>query len=142
MYNNNLTQTQQPVYTPQQYTINRPIYQTMMQQPYAGIKGRPVASIEEARASIIDFDGSIFYFPDLANKRIYTKQINMDGTAILNMYELKEIPIETNSAGAQYVTREEFEAALSALRQTTPVPQSVPVEQNNKPVNPGMTLDF
>ena len=77
-----------------------------------GIKGRPVASIEEARASIIDFDGSIFYFPDLANKRIYTKQINMDGTAILNMYELKEIPVETPSAGAQYVTREEFEAAI------------------------------
>jgi len=36
----------------------------------------------------------------------------MDGTAILNMYELKEIPIETPSAGAQYVTREEFEAAI------------------------------
>ena len=83
-----------------------------------GIKGRPVASMEEARASIIDFDGSIFYFPDLANKRIYTKQINMDGTAILNMYELKEIPTETPAAGAQYVTREEFEAAIASLRQS------------------------
>ena len=79
--------------------------------------------MEEARASIIDFDGSIFYFPDLANKRIYTKQINMDGTAVLNMYELKEIPIEVPNAGAQYVTREEFEAALLSLRQA-----SVPVE--------------
>jgi hypothetical protein len=66
----------------------------MMQQTFAGLKGRPVASIEEARASIIDFDGSIFYFPDLANKRIYTKQINMDGTALLCLYELREIPIE------------------------------------------------
>lgn len=45
-----------------------------------GIKGRPVSSIEEARAISIDFDGSVFYFPDLANRRIYTKQINMDGT--------------------------------------------------------------
>jgi hypothetical protein len=50
--------------------------------------------MEEARASIIDFDGSIFFFPDLANKRIYTKQINMDGTTLLSVYELKEIPIE------------------------------------------------
>ena len=42
----------------------------------------------------IDFDGSTFFFPDLANKRIYTKQINIDGTASLNMYELKELPKE------------------------------------------------
>ena len=143
MYNNNQTQTQQqPVYMPQQYQMNRPIYQTLMQQSYTGIKGRPVASIEEARASIIDFDGSIFYFPDLANKRIYTKQINMDGTAILNMYELKEIPIETPSAGAQYVTREEFEAAIQALRQSStpaPIPQTVPAEPTTKP---GVALNF
>ena len=52
-----------------------------------------VSSIEEARASLIDFDGSIFYFPDLANKRIYTKQINIDGTATLNVYELRPIQI-------------------------------------------------
>jgi hypothetical protein len=81
-----------------------------------GIKGRPVASIEEARASIIDFDGSIFYFPDLANKRIYTKQINIDGTAILNMYELKEIPVEPENISNEYITREEFEAVISQLR--------------------------
>lgn len=42
---------------------------------------RPVSSIDEVRAASIDFDGSVFYFPDLANKKIYTKQINMDGTA-------------------------------------------------------------
>ena len=136
MYNNNQTQTSQPMYMPQQYQVNRPIYPTMMQQTYAGLKGRPVASMEEARASIIDFDGSIFYFPDLANKRIYTKQINMDGTAVLNMYELKEIPIEVPNAGAQYVTREEFEAALLSLRQASaPVeaPQPVPQAPINKP---------
>ena len=81
-----------------------------------GIKGRPVASIEEARASIIDFDGSIFYFPDLANKRIYTKQINIDGTAILNMYELKEIPIEQEITPNQFITRDEFETVINQLR--------------------------
>ena len=85
-----------------------------------GIKGRPVASLEEVRASIIDFDGSIFYFPDLANKRIYTKQINVDGTATLNMYELKELPVESAPVAAQYVTREEFEAAIAALRNSAP----------------------
>lgn len=84
---------------------------------------RPVSSIEEVKASPIDFDGSVFYFPDLANKRIYTKQINMDGTAAINMYELKEIP-QTPAASNDYITREEFECALSQLRAAVPVPQA------------------
>lgn len=86
-------------------------------QQLMGLKGRPVASIEEARATAVDFDGSIFFFPDLANKRIYTKQINMDGTASLNMYELKEIPVEQveNKMG-DYVTREEFNLALNKIQ--------------------------
>jgi hypothetical protein len=75
MYNN---------YYPQQ----QPTYQRS-----PSLKGRPVSSIEEAKAMSIDFDGSIFYFPDLANQRIYTKQINVDGTASLKMYELKELPV-------------------------------------------------
>jgi hypothetical protein len=62
-------------------------------QPIAsGLKGRPVSSFDEARVSTIDFDGSVFYFPDLANGRIYTKQINMDGTASINVYALTEMP--------------------------------------------------
>lgn len=83
-------------------------------QPQMGIKGRPVSSIEEARAISIDFDGSVFYFPDLANRRIYTKQINMDGTASLNVYELKNEPVVSSP---QYVTREEFETTLAQLKQ-------------------------
>lgn len=89
-------------YQPQQYASpfvqNRNNYmdQQFQQQQYqfSGIKGRPVASIDEARASMIDFDGSIFYFPDTANKRIYTKQINLDGTSSLKIYTLLEQPLE------------------------------------------------
>lgn len=98
-----------------------------------GLKGRPVSSIEEARASAIDFDGSVFYFPDLANKRIYTKQINLDGTALLNMYELKEIPIEQPINNQSFITREEFETVIAQLQQQLmpPSPTSIPKEQNN-----------
>lgn len=99
---------QQPVRAPQNY------YQMQPQQPQLALKGRPVSSLEEVRATGIDFDGSIFYFPDIANKRIYTKQIGMDGTAILNMYELKPIPQDL-PAGT-YITREEFENALRTLK--------------------------
>ena len=126
---------------PQSYAqLNRPVY-----APQFALKGRPVASIEEARASIIDFDGSVFYFPDLANKRIYTKQINLDGTATLCMYELKEIPVVQEPNSSQYITREEFEAVINSLRASAqPVetrsasePASIPIQEKTK-----LQLDF
>lgn len=73
---------------------------------------RPVSSIDEVKACPIDFDGSVFYFTDVANKRIYTKQINLDGTVSINVYELKTDQI-TNSS--QYVTRQEFEETITKL---------------------------
>lgn len=115
-------------YYPQQNQVTQ--QQSIYQQapvfrqgpPQAGLKGRLVSSLEEARATSIDFDGSVFYFPDLANKRIYTKQINMDGTATLCMYELRDLPIEKEISGLvpsveKFVTREEFEQVLSQLHQ-------------------------
>lgn len=92
---------------------------------------RPVSSIEEVRAYPIDFDGSVFYFPDIANKKIYTKQINGDGTASLNMYELKEIPT-VEQAGtintSSFITREEFEEAINQLKMTL-MPPEIPQQQ-------------
>ena len=82
-------------------------------RPSTTLKGRPVSSIDEARASSIDFDGTVFYFPDLANRCIYTKQINLDGTATLLMYELKEIPVPSQP---NFVTREEFENTIEQLK--------------------------
>lgn len=103
-------------YYPQQTNPQQSSIRSMPQQ--LGLKGRPVSSLEEARATTIDFDGSIFFFPDLANRRIYTKQINMDGTASLNMYELKEIPTVNTTANVNtnFVTREEFEEAIKELQ--------------------------
>ena len=104
-----------------QMSINPPMY---------GLKGRPVTSVDEVRATSIDFDGSVFFFPDLANKRIYTKQINMDGTAILNMYELKEIPIsQSNVPVGDFITRQEFEEALSMIKNSLLQQQSQVVER-------------
>lgn len=112
---------------------NLPQYQMMTAQ---GLKGRPVSSFEEARAMTIDFDGSTFFFPDLANRRIYTKQINMDGTASLFVYELREQPIETmnNSNSGNFVTREEFEQVIGELRAAAQaIPQASPAAQNTAP---------
>ena len=100
-------------YPQQQY--NRPMqYQNnwMMSQPNPQV--RPVSSVEEVRASPIDFDGSVFYFPDIANKRIYTKGVNLDGTVSINVYELKTIADQ--SMISSYVTRQEFEEAFNQMK--------------------------
>ena len=118
-YNYYPQQTQQQV----RPVMTQSPYQAYMQpgQLPMSLKGRLVSSLEEARASSIDFDGSVFYFPDLANKRIYTKQINIDGTASLYVYELREMPVQKEDSSfvpsvEKFVTREEFERVLQQLQ--------------------------
>lgn len=120
MYNNYYPQ---PTNTQQQYRQMN----TML------LKGRPVSSVEEARATSIDFDGSIFFFPDLANKKIYTKQINMDGTMSLNLYELKEIPIAEDIG---YVTRDEFEKTINELKEIVAAGAKTQVTPSTAPAQP------
>ena len=91
---------------------------TQTRQPqFSGLKGRPVSGLEEVRAATVDFDGTVSFFPDLANGKIYTKQCNVDGTASLHMYELKEIPASPATSPNTFVTRDEFNNAMSALKQ-------------------------
>lgn len=114
----------------QQPTIPRSPQQPYFNNTPNGLKGRPVSSIEEARAIAIDFDGIINYFPDIANNRIYTKQFQMDGTATLKMYELKEIPSDTPIIAQNYVTREEFNTVINQLTSLLqPQPQVETTEQ-------------
>lgn len=103
----NYYQQQPSAVMPQQRITAPPIPQ------FGGLKGHPVSSLEEVKATSIDFDGSIFYFPDIANKKIYTKTVGLDGIAQLNMYELKPIP--TEPATGEFVTRQEFEQAMSRV---------------------------
>lgn len=98
--------TQNPVYKSAPYTWN----------PAPNPQVRPVSSIEEVRAYPIDFDGSVFYFPDIANRKIYTKSVNMDGTVAINLYELKDITPTDQSMSSSYITREEFDNTINQLR--------------------------
>lgn len=95
------------------YQNNYNGYYQQLRSPTQMLKGRPVASLDEVRAIPVDFDGSVFYFPDLANGKIYTKQINQDGTSSLFMYERKEIPDATYQP---YVTKEELNQILIELK--------------------------
>ena len=100
---------------PQSYT--QMPYQQQAVQQY--IKGRPVSSAEEAKASMIDLDGSLFVFPDVKNKLIYTKQIMLDGTAEFHTYRLvpetKQNAQEQNTMNNQYVLDSDFRAVVGEL---------------------------
>lgn len=105
-------------YSQQQFIPNvrqTPQYNWNLNQPIPQV--RPVSSIEEVRAAQIDFDGSVFYFPDIANKKIYTKSINMDGTVSVNLYELSQIKAN-QSLDSSYITRDEFEQVINELIKT------------------------
>lgn len=101
------------------------------QQVTPVLKGRPVSSYEEANAAMIDLDGSVFYFLDQPHGKIYTKQINLDGTATLNTYSLTEqngrplaamaqpTPAQTQNIGPQdaqtSVSRSELDQVVNNL---------------------------
>lgn len=111
----NYTQPAQQQYAVPQAINYRP--QTWMTQPQPIPQVRPVSSIEEVRAHPIEFDGSIFYFPDVANKKIYTKSMNLDGTVAINLYELKTLPTFTDHPNdSSYITREEFDTTITQLK--------------------------
>lgn len=93
-----------------------PQYPQWPQAATTSAQVRPVSSIEEVRACPIDFDGSVFYFADVANRRIYTKQINLDGTVTINLYEQKELNQTDQMPNSSYVTKQEFETAINQLK--------------------------
>lgn len=100
--------------TPNQYENQYQRFTAPMNlQSQMFLKGRPVVSIEEARAAQIDLDGSLHIFTDIGNKKIYTKQINLDGTATLNIYNLQEQnPIEQ----VEFVTKAEFNEEMNKMQ--------------------------
>lgn len=111
-----------PYYNPMlQYNpgIQSPVQQRLSQYEYSDpmaknmVKCRGVTSFDEAKAAMIDLDGSMTIFTDLGHNRIYTKQINLDGTATLNSYVLEK-PIEPISVNPNE-TEERIEKLESAI---------------------------
>lgn len=80
---------QNPYYPPYQPPAQRLQQYEQFRNPQNVLKCMAVTSIDEAQGTMIDLDGSVTVFADLSNGKIYTKQIGMDGKAILNTYELQ-----------------------------------------------------
>ena len=99
----------------QRNVLNSPmVFNQNTQQPM--LKGRMVSSFDEVKAAMIDLDGSVFIFPDIANNRIYTKQIGMNGSAIFNVYSLSN-PIEQQTNQNEPVARSEFEKMIQQFNE-------------------------
>ncbi len=103
------------------------------------LKCRPVSSKEEARASQIDLDGSLWVFTDVANDKIYTKQISTNGTAIFKTYSFTQEDENNNSYlnNNDYVTKQEFNNVIQGLMALVN-PQTTEVKEQqtaNKVIN-------
>ena len=109
------------------------------------LKCRPVSSKDEARAYQIDLDGSLWVFTDVGNGKIYTKQVNNDGTATFKTYAFTE---DENPYGSnEYVTKEEFNrvvqtlmAAMQSNSSHEPVP--APAQNNLQDQNKAAVMNF
>lgn len=97
------------------------------------LKCRPVSSREEAMAFQIDLDGSLWVFPNVANGKIYTKQVNNDGTATFNTYTYTVEPEQTYNSN-DYVTKNEFNKVIQTIMAAIhPNEQGTePVQNNNQ----------
>lgn len=92
------------------------------------LKGRPVSNEEEANAAMIDFDGSLFVFPDKAHGKIYTKQLGLDGNIIFMKYSLESGDKSRNGQNttpaavsgpdmSEYVKRDDLDQKLAEIHQ-------------------------
>lgn len=84
------------------------------------LKGRPVSCFEEAKSYPVDWDGSLYIFPDLSNNRIYTKQSMNDGSCPTKCYVEQPMPQNTSSQANEPVSNKlltELQEKVAMLEQ-------------------------
>lgn len=103
------------VYDQQMQTPIYNNYNAMQQrQQIQQIKCFPVSSYDEAKATMIDLDGSLFVFVDIANNCIYTKQVLLDGTAPIKIYRMEQQEDNQNNEN-KYVLVSDFNVIIKEL---------------------------
>lgn len=116
-----------PLSSQQLYMQQQAAQQAQQQAAVQGLRCVPVTSFDEAKASMVAPDGSMHVFVDHGSKAIYTKQLNLDGTASLNVYVLAQPkpnpqpvpePVQASPAAprVEYMARAEVEALLNPLK--------------------------
>ena len=87
---------------PQQYPMQDFNFQMPQQMQQPGVICRPVASIDEARATPTDFSGNALVLTDLPHGMIYTKMLDTQtGSAVFGVYQRVQEPPTTAAKMAQ-----------------------------------------
>lgn len=73
------------------------------------IQGKVVDSYDVFKAMDVPLDGSITYFPQVDGSVIYTKQLQMDGTSKVNIYELKNPNNNVEQINTNNIQKEDIE---------------------------------
>lgn len=94
-----------PYYTSNNYN------NAYVSQQRQGLLGKQVDSIESARLTEYQLDGSTSYFPLLDGSAVVSKQLQMDGTSKMVIYK----PVESEDKKS-YVTSDELDAILNDIK--------------------------
>ena len=99
---------------------NQPMMQPRYTQPIEpqpiipkpmGLNGKVVDSIDTVKGMDINLDGSISYFPLADGTKIITKQLNMDGSSKMVVYE----QVKENIKEVKYITSDELDKAIKKI---------------------------
>ena len=76
-----------------------------------GLNGKVVDSIDTVKGMDINLDGSVSYFPLADGTKIITKQLNMDGSSKMVVYE----QVKENIKEVKYITSDELNKAIKKI---------------------------
>jgi len=107
-YMNNLAQFQQPQnYNPQQF-----------QQPQqATLSGEYVDSVDVVKAKNVDLSGKVVFYPKADLTEVYTKQLQANGTSLINTYRLIQPEQPKVQSQPQMVNADVLNELLSQMKQ-------------------------
>lgn len=84
--------------------------QPIMPKPM-GLNGKVVDSVDTVKGMDINLDGSVSYFPLADGSKIVTKQLNVDGTSKIVVYE----QVKENIKEVKYITSDELDKAIKKI---------------------------
>lgn len=76
-----------------------------------GLNGKVVDSVDTVKGMDINLDGSVSYFPLADGSKIVTKQLNVDGTSKIVVYE----QVKENIKEVKYITSDELDKAIKKI---------------------------
>lgn len=76
-----------------------------------GLNGKVVDSVDTVKGMDINLDGSVSYFPLADGSKIVTKQLNVDGTSKMVVYE----QVKENIKEVKYITSDELDKAIKKI---------------------------